>query len=92
MKVSRAWIEWAHGPGAESDQPLAIKLCGLAAEPGRGSVEIDDPRLIAEVVDVAECYQKPSRGDALYDMGPWWMGYPRQDVAEGKAELALARS
>ena len=31
MKVSRRWIEWAHGPGAEDGQPLATGLCDLAS-------------------------------------------------------------
>lgn len=92
MKVSRKWLLWAHTPGAESDQPLAYRLCELAEAPGRGSVEVTEPELIAEIVDVAECYRNPSPGDALYDMGPWWMGYPRKVIKAGKAALRAAVS
>ena len=77
MKVSRRWIEWAHGPGAEDGQPLATSLCELASAPGSGSILVGDPALIAELVDMAELYVNPCRGDALHDRGPWWMGQPR---------------
>lgn len=87
MKVSRRWIEWAHGPGAEDGQELATRLVGLADGPGRGSVEIRDMVLIAEVVSVAELYRNPAPGDALYDMGPWWMGQPARLIRDGRIEL-----
>lgn len=87
MKVSRRWIEWAHGPGAEDGQPLAMRLCDLAGAPGAGAIEVADPALIAELVDVAGLYVNPCRGDALHDMGPWWMGQPRRVISEGMAEL-----
>lgn len=90
MKVSRKWLLWAHTPGAESGQPLALQLCELAEAPGKGCVEITDTKLIAEIVDVAECYRNPSHGDALYDMGPWWMGYPGKVIKAGKAALRAA--
>jgi hypothetical protein len=88
MKVSRRWIEWAHGPGAEDGQPLAMSLCDLASAPGAGSIEVADPALIAELVDVAGLYVNPCRGDALHDMGPWWMGQPRRVISEGRAVIA----
>ena len=91
MKVSRRWIEWAHGPGAEDAQPLAMTLCDLASAPGTGSVSVTDPALIAELVDGAELYVNPRRGDALHDMGPWWMGQPRQIISEGLAALRERR-
>ena len=89
MKVSRRWIEWAHGPGAEDGQPLATSLCDLASGPGAGSIAVTDPVLIAELVDVAELYINPCRGDALHGMGPWWMGQPRRIISEGRASLRL---
>ena len=62
MKVSRRWIEWAHGSGAEDGQPLATtSLCDLAGTPGAGSIEVTDPALIAELVDVAGLYVNPCR-------------------------------
>ena len=87
MKVSRRWIEWAHGSGAEHGQLLALSLCDLAGASGAGSIEIVDLTLIAELVDVAGLYVNPYRGDALHDMGPRWMGQPRRIILEGKAEL-----
>ena len=87
MKVSRRWIEWAHGSGAEDGQPLAMSLCDLASSPGAGSISVSDPALIAELVGVAELYVNPCRGDALHGMGPWWMGQPRRVISEGMAEL-----
>ena len=92
MKVSRRWIDWAHGPGAEDGQPLAIRLCDLARAPGAGSIEVADPALIAELVDVAELYANPCRGDALHDMGPWWMGQPRRITSGGRAELLRGKA
>ena len=48
---------------------------------------VGDLALIAELVDVAELYVNPCRGDALHDMGPWWMGQPRRVISEGRAVL-----
>ena len=59
----------------------------MASAPGAGSIEVADPVLIAELVDVAGLYVNPRRGDALHDMGPWWMGQPRRIISEGRAEL-----
>ena len=87
MKVSRRWIERAHGPGSEDGQPLAMSLCDLASAPGAGSIEFADPTLNAELVDVAGLHVNPCRGDALHDMGPWWMGQPRRIISEGRAAL-----
>ena len=53
MKVSRRWIEWAHGPGTEDGQPLATSLCDLASAPGVGSISVTNLTLISELVDVA---------------------------------------
>lgn len=87
MKVSRKWIDWAHGPGAEDGQPLATQLIELTNAPGSGSVELNDPKLIAEVVSVAELYVNPQSGDSLFDRGPWWRGQPRKIINEGRASL-----
>ena len=92
MKVSRRWIEWAHGPGAEDGQPLALSLCDLASAPCAGAIEVADLALIAELVDVAGLYVHPCRGDALHVMGPWWMGPPRRIISEEKASLRSADS
>ncbi len=64
-----------------------MSLCDLAGAPGAGSVKIADPVPIAELVDVAGLYVNPCRGDALHDMGPWWMGQPRRIISGGRAAL-----
>ena len=92
MKVSRRWIEWAHGPGAEDGQPLAMSLCELVSAPGVGAISVTDLALIAELVDVAELYFNPCRGDALHDMGPWWMGQPRRVISQGGVELLRGKA
>ena len=92
MKVPRRWIEWAHGPGAEDGQPLAMSLCDLASAPGAGSIEVADLALIVGLVDVAGLYVHSCRGDALHAMGPWWMGQPRRIISEGRASLRAADS
>ena len=88
MNVSEAWIDYAHGPGAESGQTLATQLCALRAVKGKKTVEITDPVLIYEIKDVAELYVDVSRGDDLYEKGPWWIGYPRKLIREANAALA----
>lgn len=88
MRVSRKWLHWAHGPGAEDGQELALKLIGLAASQGRNlAIEINDPVLVAEIVDVAELYQTTRPGDALHDMGPWWRAQPARLIRAGRAWL-----
>jgi hypothetical protein len=69
-----------------------MSLCDLASAPGVGAIEVGDPALIAELVDVAGLYVSPCRGDALHDMGPWWMGQPRRIISEGRASLRAANS
>ena len=64
-----------------------MSLCDLASAPGAGSIEVADLALIAELVDVAGLYVSPCRGDALPDMGPWWMGQLRRVISEGRTEL-----
>ena len=57
FNISKNWIDWAHGPGAESDQPMAEALCAMPANK-RGQIEIPDGRrdMIEEVMSVAELY------------------------------------
>ena len=92
MKVSRKWIDWAHGPAAESEHPLAMRLCELLSAPGKGCLEVTDAELIEELVSQAEVYENPSSGDALYEMGPWWMGQPAKVVREGREALRVIKA
>ena len=57
FNVSWNWIEYAHGPGAESGYPLATELCDMPINK-RNQIEIPLTRrdLIAEVQSVAELY------------------------------------
>ena len=87
MKVSRKWIQWAHEPPAESGVELSERLCQLAKAPGRGRIEITDPALLAELLDVAECYGSNSATD---DMGPWWIGEQRRVVREARRAQQIA--
>lgn len=87
MRVSRRWITWAHEPPAESGVEASVKLCELAEGPGRGPVEVSDPDLVRELVSVAECYRRPSPGDALWDMGPWWRSQPAKVIDAGRQAL-----
>lgn len=88
LRLSRKWLHWAHGPGAEDCQELALKLIAIADSPGPSrSVEITDPALVAEIVDVAELYHPAKLGDALCEMGPWWRAQPARIIREGRALL-----
>lgn len=87
MRISRKWIDWAHGPGAEDGQDLASRLVDIANMADGAMLELEDPVLIAEVVSVAELYARPTRGDALYEMGPWWRAQPAKVISEGRAAL-----
>lgn len=84
MRISRKWLVWAHGPGAEDGQDLAARLVALAGVDGRGSVDVTDPELLREVVSVAELYSGPRSGDTLFEMGPWWRNQPAKVVNEGR--------
>lgn len=92
MQVSRKWIDWAHTPPAESGIEPSARLCEMAAQPGRGNIEVDDVELIQELVSVAECYGQPASGDSLYEMGPWWRGQPKKVIAAGRAALRARQS
>lgn len=76
MKVSRKWIEWAHGPGAEDGQPLAMRLCDLAGAPGAGSIR------------VAEHYFDLYRGLASRCTRLWWMFGSAGNFQKGKSVFA----
>ena len=55
------WIDYAHGPGAESGQPLARELCDLAT----GTYfYLDETKahLVREIISVAELYCPAERG------------------------------
>lgn len=59
FQVSANYIDWAHEPGAESGQALAMELCELAASANhKGQAEIPANRLdlVLEIIDVASLY------------------------------------
>ena len=89
MRVSRRWIEWAHGPvvereDAEATVPSSVRLLTLAASAGRGALDITDPSLLGELLSVAECY---GPGSVTDEMGPWWKGEQARVVREARAAL-----
>lgn len=55
FRVSDNYVDWAHGPGAEDAQPLAVRLVEAPVHQGKFKL-IDDPVLVAEIADVAELY------------------------------------
>lgn len=73
MRVSRRWIEWAHGrvverAAVEATVPSSLRLMEIAESPGRGAIEITDRSLLTEPLSVAECY---GSGSVTVEMGPW---------------------
>ncbi len=64
FRVSANYIEWAHGPGAESGYQMATELCNLPANK-RGQIEVPASRmdLVREIASVAELYVGGQRGD-----------------------------
>jgi hypothetical protein len=93
MKVSRRWIEWAHGPVVEREDaetlvPSSLRLLELAEAPGRGRLEITEPDLLHELLSVAECY---GSGSVTEEMGPWWRGEQARVVREARAALGGAQ-
>lgn len=92
MKVSRRWIEWAHGPVVEREDaetlvPSSLRLLELVEAPGRGRIEITDASLLEELLSVAELY---GTGSVTDEMGPWWRGEQARVVREARAELRKA--
>jgi len=85
LRVSTAWVLWAHGPYTECTDapqkyPSSWALVAKAESErsrGRRSIVVSDETLIRELLSVAECY---GRGSATDDMGPWWIGYQRKVV------------
>lgn len=64
FRISADYIEWAHGPGAESGQTKAKALCALVdADPIRETIYIGDPELVREIASVAELYVGGSDND-----------------------------
>jgi hypothetical protein len=87
MRISKKWIDWAHGGAAEEGQELAGRLVALAQSTKDTAVTLTEPLLVAEVVDVAGLYSHPSQGDELFEKGPWWRGQPKKIIREGNALL-----
>lgn len=64
FRVSADYIDWAHGPGAESEQPLAMRICATEVHPAPSPYMLfDDPQLVREIASVAELYCNHERGD-----------------------------
>ena len=63
FRVSYSYIEWAHGPGAEDGQPLALRIVDAPFDKGHNYVLFTDPELVAEIASVAELYVGGRRDD-----------------------------
>lgn len=59
FRVSASWIEYAHGPGAESGYELATALCELPRKNGQVIVPAERRDLVREIISVAELYTGP---------------------------------
>jgi hypothetical protein len=57
FRVTGSWIDYAHGPGAESGHKLSTELCELPRN-RNGSIEIPPERLdlVAEIESVCGLY------------------------------------
>lgn len=86
FRVSAEWLAYAHGPGADDDQPTAMELVALVAgEGGAVLVPADRRDLVAEIVSVAELYDG---GSSVQDDDRLWMrAYPGQVIRRGRAWL-----
>lgn len=57
FRVSDDYIEWAHSSAAEDGHSLAIQLIDIPTRKAKTPYKlIDDPRLVAEIADVAGLY------------------------------------
>jgi hypothetical protein len=57
FKISAHWIDYAHGPGAEDSQPMALRLTDAPCTKGANPlISVTDAALVAEIADVAELY------------------------------------
>jgi len=81
--VSKEWIDYAHGPGADDGQGLATKLVML--EPKGGSVRITEWALVDEVCDVAELYEGGT--SVQEDDRLWFRMYPFKLVKRARRWL-----
>jgi hypothetical protein len=82
LKVSAAYIDWAHGPGAEDGQPLAMELCALPVKNKQVCIPLTRQDLIAEIASVAELYVGGRPGD----------NYPRAGRVLARARAALSNA
>lgn len=56
LTISAHWIYYAHNPGADSGQPLAIELTELPIRSGRTIIPADREDMVREIISVAELY------------------------------------
>ena len=63
FRVSARWIDYAHGPGADDRQPLALELCDLPVKGGQVEIPADRLDLVKEIMSVANCYFGGMPGD-----------------------------
>lgn len=83
--VSAHWIDYAHGPGAESEHPLAIALCNLIKSYDK-PVKLTLREHVAEVLSVAELYTHDTA--VQEDERLWFRLYPNKLIKRARGWLA----
>jgi len=81
--VSSEWINYAHGPGAESGHPIATELCEMTDF--RNQIKLTKPEHVREVLSVAELYSSDS--SVQDDERLWFRLYPNKLIKRARAWL-----
>lgn len=84
FRVNSQWIDYAHGPGAEDGQPLAVRLT-QDLHGDSSHMLVADRDLVEEIVDVAKLYT--SHSNVQDDDRLWFRGYPKSVIKRGEAWL-----
>lgn len=85
FRVNAEWVDYAHGPGADDNQPLATELIGQTAIDGTVFLKPEQRDLVEELVSVAELYDGGT--DVQDDPRLWWRSYPKNLMRRGRKWL-----
>lgn len=89
LTVNAQWVYYAHNPGAEDEQPLAVRLCELITD-NDAPIKLTDVDLVREVLSVAELYDGAS--SVQDDDRLWFRVYPGKLIKRCKAWLTEAQA
>ena len=74
MRLSRAYVDWAHGPCAEDGEVAAVALLAAVKQARGTTFEVElTPEIRAELVDVAQLWAFGG-----HDNGAWITRYARR--------------